>query len=281
LKHYHKNPRQITKKEFADLRDSLRKFGDLSGIVKDIIFIYVLRVISDESIFYIGKTTNMSKRVSQHRDKAKKGISSKLYNFIRHLWENGEDFELVELVTVNKVGWEKFEIEAINLARKIGCNLRNTSDGGIAHDHTEESRKKISIAMSGKKFTKEHRAKLSLAKKGKPTWNKGIHTGQKNGMDKPEVRANLSKKLKGRKFSPETLQRMRMAAIGRVPVNKGVRGLQGKAVQQIDLVTGDVITTYKNQAIALESVAGKSTSRISECVNGKAKKAYGYGWKYA
>jgi hypothetical protein len=36
LKHYHKNPRQITKKEFADLRDSLRKFGDLSGIVHNL-----------------------------------------------------------------------------------------------------------------------------------------------------------------------------------------------------------------------------------------------------
>ena len=36
MKHYSKNPRQITKKQFADLRDSLRKFGDLSGIVHNL-----------------------------------------------------------------------------------------------------------------------------------------------------------------------------------------------------------------------------------------------------
>ena len=36
MKHYEHNPRQITKKEFADLRDSLRKFGDLSGIVHNL-----------------------------------------------------------------------------------------------------------------------------------------------------------------------------------------------------------------------------------------------------
>ena len=36
VKHYSKNPRQITKKQFADLRDSLRKFGDLSGIVHNL-----------------------------------------------------------------------------------------------------------------------------------------------------------------------------------------------------------------------------------------------------
>lgn len=36
MKHYPKNPRQITKEQFADLRDSLRKFGDLSGIVHNL-----------------------------------------------------------------------------------------------------------------------------------------------------------------------------------------------------------------------------------------------------
>lgn len=36
MKHYHKNPRQITKKQFADLQDSLRRLGDLSGIVHDL-----------------------------------------------------------------------------------------------------------------------------------------------------------------------------------------------------------------------------------------------------
>lgn len=36
MKHYHRNPRQITKRQFADLRDSLRKLGDLSGIVHNL-----------------------------------------------------------------------------------------------------------------------------------------------------------------------------------------------------------------------------------------------------
>ncbi len=33
---YHKNPRQITKKQYADLRRWLRELGDLSGIVHDL-----------------------------------------------------------------------------------------------------------------------------------------------------------------------------------------------------------------------------------------------------
>jgi hypothetical protein len=36
MNHYHKNPRTITKKQFADLQDSLRRLGDLSGVVHDL-----------------------------------------------------------------------------------------------------------------------------------------------------------------------------------------------------------------------------------------------------
>ena len=36
MKHYHKNPRILTKRQFADLRKWLPELGDLSGIVHDL-----------------------------------------------------------------------------------------------------------------------------------------------------------------------------------------------------------------------------------------------------
>jgi len=36
MKHYHKNPRKITKKQAQELKANLRRFGDLSGIVHNI-----------------------------------------------------------------------------------------------------------------------------------------------------------------------------------------------------------------------------------------------------
>ena len=36
MKLYHKNPRQITKKQYSDLETWLRELGDLSGIVHDL-----------------------------------------------------------------------------------------------------------------------------------------------------------------------------------------------------------------------------------------------------
>jgi hypothetical protein len=36
VKHYHKNPRQITSKQMADLKRNLSRLGDLSGITHDL-----------------------------------------------------------------------------------------------------------------------------------------------------------------------------------------------------------------------------------------------------
>ena len=36
MKHYHKNPRQITEKQFSQLQSWLEEFGDLSGIVHNV-----------------------------------------------------------------------------------------------------------------------------------------------------------------------------------------------------------------------------------------------------
>jgi len=36
MKHYHKNPRRITKKQFENLRQWLRELGDLSGVVHNL-----------------------------------------------------------------------------------------------------------------------------------------------------------------------------------------------------------------------------------------------------
>ena len=278
-KPYHKNTNEVTESQLSDLRGKL----SAGEVVRDPVVIYALRVISDGTIFYIGKTTDMAKRISQHNDKAKKGVVSKLYSFIRHLWDNGEDYEIVKLATVEKSCWEGFEIDAIRLAGEVGCNLRNTAPGGIAHDHTAESRHKLSVALAGRSFSEEHRRKLSEARLGKPTWNKGIHTGQISPTKNPDVSAKVSAKLKGRKFKPETIKRMSESAKGREPWNKGLCGRQGRVIQQIDLLNGEVVATHRNTTIALNSIGhlrASGSGTISECATGKRKSAYGFGWRY-
>ncbi len=279
-KPYRKNPRKITQKQLENLESTLAELGDLSGIVHDMVFIYALRLRSTGEIFYIGKTTNLVKRAGQHRDKAKIGTQTHLYNFMRKVWANGDDWDIHCLVTTNSQEWQRYEIAAIEEARRIGINLRNTTAGGIAPEMGEETRAKLSKALMGKKLSAEHRAKLSKAKIGKSPWNKGIETGRPSPMSNEQTRAKVSEKLKGRKFTPEWLEKMSIAKLGKEPANKGKTGLQGKPIEQLDLQTGEVLSVFPNGTLALQAVGGKSRGSLSQAANGTQRSAYGYGWRY-
>ena len=60
--------------------------------------------------------------------------------------------------------------------------------------HTEETKRKMSLAAKGRVFTEEHKEKLRLAKLGKPGPWKGI----KRGPQSAEWRANISAANMGR-----------------------------------------------------------------------------------
>lgn len=66
--------------------------------------------------------------------------------------------------------WKPCESKWIRVFRKMGCVLVNSNDGGggkFGHVFTEESKTKISRALTGRKFSDETRAKLGLAKRGR------------------------------------------------------------------------------------------------------------------
>jgi len=101
---------------------------------------------------------------------------------------------------------------------------------------SDEHRKKISIALTGKKFSEEHRRALSSSHKGQPNTNKGKkglfkHTeeakrrigeaskGNKYCLGKiysDEHKQKISEKSKGRKQTQETKEKIRQANLGKI-----------------------------------------------------------------
>jgi hypothetical protein len=63
-----------------------------------------------------------------------------------------------------------------------------------------------------------------------------------------------------------------------VPVNKP-RSPGSSYVEQVDLLTGQVLKTHKDQAAAAAAVNGLETF-ISKCLVGVVDEAYGYAWRY-
>lgn len=114
------------------------------------------------------------------------------------IWHNGE-----VVLTAKEVArkYEEEILTSLNLARSDEfLNLHNGGRKMVCMGHSEEIRKKISVAHKGKckpPRSEEHRRNLSAAHKGRVPWNKDIPHSE-------EHRANLS-----------------LAQRGRVPWNKG------------------------------------------------------------
>jgi len=70
--------------------------------------------------------------------------------------------------------------------------------------------------MKGKQHTEEARKKISLAKKGKPSWNKGLSMSD-------EAKRKMSEAKKGKRASPKT-----EFTKGHIPWHKGRKGVYSK-----------------------------------------------------
>lgn len=84
------------------------------------------------------------------------------------------------------------EIGYIDFFKSVGCRLTNLTEGADGNIHkivTDETRRKLSLAIRGRKLTPEWKHKISLA-----------HRGKKISL---ETRARQSAALKGRPHTAE------------------------------------------------------------------------------
>jgi group I intron endonuclease len=244
--------------------------------------IYALVRKSDKYPFYIGKSNNVTKRLTQHRANAKDSTrKSKVYAYIRKLWRIGDDFDISIVQSVSKSQWGQAEVKAMASYRAAGIPLKNVAPGGVSPEMTDEIRKKLSVALTGRKFSDEHKRKLSDAKKGVVPWNKGKTSVRPRLMASDETREKISQALKGREFTKEWKQKISDATMGRIPANKGKHGLQGRKILQIDPKTNEVLNVFENGFFALQHLGKNSSSRLSEAATGKSETAYGYKWAYS
>lgn len=90
--------------------------------------------------------------------------------------------------------------------------------GKLGLKFTEEQRKRLSLALSGKKKSKEHNIKVGLANKGKKRTaeqNKKSSEAHKGFVMPSATKLKISLALKGKKVSEETRQKLRKAKLGK------------------------------------------------------------------
>ena len=150
---------------------------------------------------YVGQSSQIEKRWKKHIETLNKNKHDNQY--LQNAWNKyGKDNFIFEVIQEGK------DRDELNYWETYWCdyyrpNVYNLQYTGNAHNMSEETRNKISIAnkgqipfYKGKHLTEEHKRKIGISGKGKHGHNKGKHLSQ-------EAKDKISKANKGRKLSEE------------------------------------------------------------------------------
>jgi len=181
---------------------------------------------------YIGQTNNLQKRNSQHKTSEKCAAFSSAIK--KYGWDAFTHEVLMKDLTIDEANhWEKFYVDFYNSISPNGYNLM---DGGFNSLHSPESiekikkihagkaiseqaRKNMSIAQTGKKRSPESVAKTAAANTGKKRTNEQKETMSKAAQGRtllPHVKDALLQANKGRKHSPEHIEKRASIHRGKV-----------------------------------------------------------------
>lgn len=233
---------------------------------------------------YIGQTTrSISRRRSQHYKDAKRG-NNYFHNALNKYKK--EDFKW-------NVLYKDIPIEKLNVAEVCAIYIHNTyyegynstTGGENGKIISEETKKKISKAnsgkksgknnaMFGKKHSKETRKKISesnLGRKVSEETKKKLsiaNTGKKISL---ETKIKTSNSLKGRKFSKEHKQNISIGSKGR-KVSEETRNKISRSLgaKEFSVFVGDVfIGRWQNATKCSKDLGDISRQMISYCLSGK------------
>lgn len=126
---------------------------------------------------YVGKTTNsLKERFNQHASCKTTLIGKAIH---KHKRKNFRCEVLVRCSSKSELdAWEKFFITALHCKAPYGYNLTDGGDGAVGCSRTEETRAKISAALTGRHLSLEHRQNISTSKRGENNPNYGKHRSE-------------------------------------------------------------------------------------------------------
>jgi hypothetical protein len=176
------------------------------------VYIYGLVDPRNGELRYIGKTYSMQRRLWQHTSRPR---NSHIGSWIKSLKNEGvspEIFCLEEFDFNDVLSWQESERFWIETLKFYGARLTNMMGGGIGGMcHSEETKRKISQKVKGRKMPPEHGLKISAAKIGqkykitkphKPKKVRAYSYTIRKGIKLPEcVKANMLAAWTKRKFN--------------------------------------------------------------------------------
>lgn len=137
----------------------------------------IYKLTSPSGGVYVGQSTSIHHRFSHYRHLRCK-TQPRLYRSMNYHGSNNFKYEIIHEFPseVPQVILNFWEVLYIEYYKKTGYIMLNTKEGGSAGKMSEETKRKISIANTGKRRTKEARIKMSKAHNGKSAFKGKKHT---------------------------------------------------------------------------------------------------------
>ena len=251
---------------------------------------YIYKIISPNGKIYIGQTINLINRKSAYKNNHFKTQIKLWNNCQKYNWNPIDTFEIIEkcLCGINSSFINEKEIYWINFYNSFNNGL-NCSEGGKCNRGrivSEETRKKLKIASTGKKHSLETKKRISNGNNGKIRSKetkdklKKINTGKKHSE---ETRKKLKIASTGKKHSLETKNKIAIKKIGN-NWNIGIKRSE-ETKEKMSLSKSKKIKCLNNNKIynSLTEAAKElnlSTTRISSVCKKKEKDTKGYIFNY-
>ena len=201
---------------------------DIIGDTMKIIGIYCIRHVV-RGICYVGQSIDIERRFRDHKREKSDEQKGCVYlsSAIGVYGADAFDWEVLELCEESELNDRECHwIASLDCVKPNGFNLTYGGGGGRP---SEETKKRISKGMRGKKKSWEHQVKINQALLGR---DMSVMRGDNNPAKRPEVRNKISAALKGKKKSEEHVKKISEARQGEKSHNWG----KGKAASNMDII---------------------------------------------
>ena len=205
-------------------------------------------------IKYLGvRHYNVKLNLTANQDLGKRYFTSGLLQ--KEFKKNPQDF------TIKLIGTFDTAEEAIQFEKKQNKkNMYNKRYANIssypAIIHSEETKRKLSIAHMGKEISQEQRVKQSKALKGRKitgAWLEKMKIARRNRKIPPEVGRKISQSLKGKKASEKARKNMALAQMGRKHTEESKRKMSTVKKDISDETRRKMSKAQKGKKMSLEA----------------------------
>jgi len=234
--------------------------------------IYTLAHPITNEIRYIGYTKlSLNERLNKHIRDAKTRKPNHRINWINSL-PSKPIIELIDESNYEDRIW--MECMYIDLFISWGYRLTNTAKGGDGGDTWSK------LSPENKQLAKERLSKSIKGRKNGPLTEEHKQKLRENHCSK---NLNYINPCKGKIISKETKDKQRLSKLG----IQFERGSSYSKIQQLNILTNEIITIFDNPIKAAESIPNttrkirsKKAGNIIKAASGYLKSAYKYKWQF-